>query len=160
MATEEILKNSKLSRGSYELLMDKLGCHLWAPRDPSSLAFSRIIFGLLMMIDIPMERGFSEVDRRFGDPKSCHFPLFDLIQPLSMQLMSLVYTVMWLGALGIMVGYHFRLSCLSFLIPYLYIFLLDKTSWNNHSYLYALLAILLTCSSANHYWFCTQITLI
>ncbi len=116
MATEEILKNSKLSRGSYELLMDKLGCHLWAPRDPSSLAFSRIIFGiplalfnvsvtkcliiilgLLMMIDIPMERGFSEVDRRFGDPKSCHFPLFDLIQPLSMQLMSLVYTVMWLG---------------------------------------------------------------
>ena len=51
-----------------------------------------------------------------------------------------------------MIGYRYRLSCLSFFIPYLYVFLLDKTAWNNHSYLYGLLAILLTSSSANHFW--------
>lgn len=52
-----------------------------------------------------------------------------------------------------MVGYNFKLSCLSFIIPYWYILILDKTSWNNHSYLYGLLSILLLFSSANHYWY-------
>lgn len=56
------------------------------------------------------------------------------------------------GALGITVGYHFRLSCLCFAVPYWYIFFLDKTAWNNHTYLYGLLSILLLVSSANHYW--------
>nr|CAH0104565.1 unnamed protein product [Daphnia galeata] len=45
----------------------------------------------------------------------------------------------------------FKLSCLSFSVPYWYVLLLDKTSWNNHSYLYGLLSILLLFSSANHY---------
>nr|CAH0104986.1 unnamed protein product [Daphnia galeata] len=44
----------------------------------------------------------------------------------------------------------FKLSCLSFSVPYWYVLLLDKTSWNNHSYLYGLLSILLLFSSANH----------
>ena len=56
------------------------------------------------------------------------------------------------GACGIMIGYNFKLSCLSFIIPYWYVLVLDKTSWNNHSYLYGLLSILLFFSSANHYW--------
>ena len=56
------------------------------------------------------------------------------------------------GALGIAVGYCFKLSCLSFLIPYWYIFFLDKTAWNNHSYLYGLLSLLLLTSSANRCW--------
>nr|CAH0102859.1 unnamed protein product [Daphnia galeata] len=45
----------------------------------------------------------------------------------------------------------FKLSCLSFSVSYWYVLLLDKTSWNNHSYLYGLLSILLLFSSANHY---------
>ena len=53
--------------------------------------------GLLMLLDIPLERGFSEIDHRFGDPRTCHFPLFDFVRPLSFPLMSLVYALMWLG---------------------------------------------------------------
>lgn len=56
------------------------------------------------------------------------------------------------GAAGITVGFRFRLSCLAFIIPYWYILILDKTSWNNHSYLFGLLSVLLFFSSANHYW--------
>lgn len=52
-----------------------------------------------------------------------------------------------------MLGYNYKMSCLSFIIPYWYVLLLDKTSWNNHSYLYGLLSILFLFSSANHYWY-------
>uniref|UniRef100_A0A8C2P6A3 Vitamin K-dependent gamma-carboxylase n=1 Tax=Capra hircus TaxID=9925 RepID=A0A8C2P6A3_CAPHI len=56
------------------------------------------------------------------------------------------------GALGMMLGLCYRISCVLFLLPYWYVFLLDKTSWNNHSYLYGLLAFQLTFMDAHHYW--------
>nr|XP_009680570.1 PREDICTED: vitamin K-dependent gamma-carboxylase [Struthio camelus australis] len=55
------------------------------------------------------------------------------------------------GALGIMAGCCYRLSCLAFLGPYWYVFLLDKTAWNNHSYLYGLLAFQLALLGADRY---------
>ncbi|CAH1954167.1 unnamed protein product [Acanthoscelides obtectus] len=56
------------------------------------------------------------------------------------------------GATGIMLGYKFRISTLLFGIPYWYILLLDKSYWNNHSYLFGIVTILLSGSSANHYF--------
>ena len=56
------------------------------------------------------------------------------------------------GALGIALGLFYRISCLLFSIPYWYIILLDKTSWNNHSYLYGLLGILLMIVDGNRCW--------
>ena len=50
-------------------------------------------------------------------------------------------------------GLCYRISCVLFLLPYWYVFLLDKTSWNNHSYLYGLLAFQLTFVDAHHYWY-------
>ena len=50
-----------------------------------------------MMIDIHFERGFAEVDYKFGDSQHCHFPLFNFLKPLSFQWMCQVYLVMWLG---------------------------------------------------------------
>lgn len=52
-----------------------------------------------------------------------------------------------------MLGLCYRISCVLFLLPYWYVFLLDKTSWNNHSYLYGLLAFQLTFVDANRYWY-------
>ena len=52
-----------------------------------------------------------------------------------------------------MLGLCYRISCVLFLLPYWYVFLLDKTSWNNHSYLYGLLAFQLTFVDAHHYWY-------
>lgn len=52
-----------------------------------------------------------------------------------------------------MLGLCYRISCVLFLLPYWYVFLLDKTSWNNHSYLYGLLAFQLTFMDANRYWY-------
>ncbi|XP_055369409.1 vitamin K-dependent gamma-carboxylase isoform X2 [Betta splendens] len=66
--------------------------------------------------------------------------------------MYVVYVVMFLGALGIMLGCFYRLSCLMFISTYWYIFFLDKTAWNNHSYLYGLIGFQLTLMDGNRYW--------
>ncbi|XP_073992155.1 gamma-glutamyl carboxylase [Rhodnius prolixus] len=125
---------------------------LFKPADPSSLAITRILFGALMMLDIPAERGLGEADLRWGDDNDCRFPLFNFLKPLPLEYMCMIYFIMWLGALGIMLGAHFRISGIAFILPYWYIFLLDKTRWNNHSYLYGIVAILLTFTDAHHYW--------
>ncbi|XP_029819797.1 vitamin K-dependent gamma-carboxylase [Manacus vitellinus] len=69
--------------------------------------------------------------------------------------MGTVTVMDWEGssgrALGIMLGCCYRLSCIAFLCPYWYLFLLDKTSWNNHSYLYGLLGFQLALLGADRY---------
>lgn len=60
--------------------------------------------------------------------------------------------VLFIGAFGMMLGFLYRLSCFLFMVPYWYIFLLDKTSWNNHSYLYGLISVMFFLCDANRYW--------
>ncbi|NXW25861.1 VKGC carboxylase, partial [Circaetus pectoralis] len=108
--------------------------------------------GLLMALDVPQERGLGHLDQRFLDGlEVCRFPLLPFLRPLPLDWMYLLYTVMFLGALGIMAGCCYRLSCVAFLGPYWYLLLLDKTSWNNHSYLYGLLAFQLALLGADRY---------
>uniref|UniRef100_A0A8K9XJI9 HTTM-like domain-containing protein n=1 Tax=Oncorhynchus mykiss TaxID=8022 RepID=A0A8K9XJI9_ONCMY len=52
--------------------------------------------------------------------------------------------VFFMGAVGIMLGCFYHFSCLMFISTYWYIFFLDKTAWNNHSYLYGLIGFQLT----------------
>ncbi|KAM6395625.1 vitamin K-dependent gamma-carboxylase [Rhynochetos jubatus] len=105
-----------------------------------------------MALDVPQERGLGHLDHRFLDGlEVCRFPLLPFLQPLPLDWMYLLYTVMFLGALGVMAGCCYRLSCVAFLGPYWYLLLLDKTSWNNHSYLYGLLAFQLALLGADRY---------
>nr|XP_033804530.1 vitamin K-dependent gamma-carboxylase [Geotrypetes seraphini] len=128
-------------------------CLLNRPTDPASLGVFRFLFGLLMAVDIPQERGLSYLDYKYLDGLHvCRFPLFNFLGPLPLDWMYLVYVTMLLGALGIMLGCLYRLSCLLFVLPYWYIFFLDKTAWNNHSYLYGLIGFQLCFMNANRYW--------
>ncbi|KAL7047289.1 hypothetical protein ACKWTF_002860 [Chironomus riparius] len=124
---------------------------MWTEVDAASLGICRMLFGIMMLMDIPEERGGSDLDLRWGETKDCRFPLFPFIKPLSLAKMGLIYCLMWLGALGITLGYKFKSSCLVFVITYWYLFLLDKSSWNNHSYLYGLVAFLFLFTNAHHF---------
>nr|XP_054919472.1 vitamin K-dependent gamma-carboxylase-like [Dermacentor andersoni] len=127
---------------------------LWlhTPCDPSSLAIARILFGAVMILDQPEERGLAFVEERWGDPKECRFPLFSFLKPLSLEGMYCIHLIMLLGAIGICTGAFFKKSCMAFLLPYWFIFLLEKSRWNNHSYLYGLITVLLSVTGAHHLW--------
>ncbi|XP_018566321.1 vitamin K-dependent gamma-carboxylase [Anoplophora glabripennis] len=134
-----------------EVSYDDVVRYLYSPTDPSSLGVVRFLFGLLMLVDLPEERGGSDIDIRWGDPRDCHFPLFPVLTNPGFPCMCMLYCTMWFGACGIMLGYKFRWSVFLFGVPYWYILLLDKSYWNNHSYLFGLVTILLMGSSANHF---------
>ena len=105
-----------------------------------------------MMIDIPQERGMSNLPGRWGDPENCHFPLFNWLTPLPLEWMYMHYLAMFACAVGIMLGFLYRLSCMGFILTYWYVFLLEKSYWNNHSYLYGLTGVMLFMTDAHHYW--------
>ena len=64
----------------------------------SMFIFDVLIFlGLLMVIDIPQERGMAWLDGRFGDERICQFPLFNALKPLPVDWMYVLYLVMWSG---------------------------------------------------------------
>ncbi|XP_067288860.1 vitamin K-dependent gamma-carboxylase [Pseudorasbora parva] len=131
----------------------RLVCLLNRPSDPASLGIFRFLFGMLMALDITQERGLSHLDYKYLDGAPvCRFPLFNFLKPLPMDWMFFVYFVMFLGAVGIMLGCFYRLACLMFISTYWYVFFLDKTTWNNHSYLYGLIGFQLTLMDANRYW--------
>lgn len=108
--------------------------------------------GLAMLIDLAEERGGGELEARYGKPMSCYFPLLNSIRPFDLQFMGAIYFCMMIGASGITLGYHFHKCCLLYIIPYWYIFLLDKSTWNNHSYLFGLVGTLLYFTNADRYW--------
>ncbi|KAL3875762.1 hypothetical protein ACJMK2_033680 [Sinanodonta woodiana] len=125
---------------------------LFRPEDPASLALLRVFFGILMVMDTIHERGLHRVSEIWGDPDQCQFPLFDFLKPLPVEWMCMVYLSLILSALGICLGLMYRINCLIFVICYWYLFLLNKTAWNNHSYLYGLMGILLLITDANRCW--------
>lgn len=131
---------------------------LYRPTDASSLGVTRALFGLCMVIDIVNERGLSNIDEKWGDPKICRFPLIHGMEAPTLPWMTIIYTIMWFGAFGIMLGYYFKIACFCFVLPYWYIFLLDKTFWNNHSYLYGVVAILYWGTGADKYFSLDSLT--
>ncbi|KAJ8733012.1 hypothetical protein PYW07_015611 [Mythimna separata] len=138
----------KIKDTTFKKVMD----YMYEPKDSSSLAVTRILFGLAMLFDIPDERGGASMVKRWGDPNTCHFPLIPILTSIGMPYMALVYAALWVGALCIMLGYKFRLAAPVFTVCYWYLFLIEKSFWNNHSYLFGLVALLLSCTEANCYW--------
>lgn len=55
--------------------------------------------GILMLLDIPHERGFSMADKKWGNAELCHFPLIHSMSPLPYEWMCIVYSIMWIGTL-------------------------------------------------------------
>lgn len=50
-----------------------------------------------MLFDIPDERGGANMDKRWGDTGTCHFPLIPFVQAVPMPYMALVYAGLWMG---------------------------------------------------------------
>ncbi|XP_050687736.1 vitamin K-dependent gamma-carboxylase-like [Eriocheir sinensis] len=126
--------------------------YLHRPCDPASLAAVRIMFGVLMVLDVLQERGMGEADVRWGDPDACRFPLLPALAPLPLPGMLFLYASLLLGAAGMAAGWRWRASCGVFLLGYWYLLLLDKATWNNHSYLYGLLTALLLAAEPHACW--------
>jgi vitamin K-dependent gamma-carboxylase len=111
------------------------------PVDNASVTFFRFCFGILMANWAWDYLSLGIVTRIYVEPKF-HFTyyLFDWVTPWPGQGMYVHFSVMCLLACFIAAGFCYRISCLLFAICFTYVFLLERTNYQNHYYLIGLIA--------------------
>jgi len=125
---------------------------LTRPTDAATLATFRVLFGAIMVWEVYRYHVYDRIFRYYILPQFYFtYEFFPFLTPLPGQLMYLVFFIIGLSALGIALGFFYRVSAILFFLSYTYVFLLDKAQYNNHYYLISLLAFLLIWVDA-HRW--------
>lgn len=131
----------------------------WLPKNYISqttkaapLAAFRIFFGVMMFISIVRFWSYGWIDKLYIQPKM-HFSYygFEFVQPLG-QWTYLLFIICGLSALGVALGWRYRLSIITFFLSFTYIELMDKTTYLNHYYFISLLSFLMIFLPANTYF--------
>jgi len=76
---------------------------------------------------------------------------FDWIEPLPGIGMYLIFGLIFLSAIGIMLGAFYRASSILFFLSFTYVELIDKTTYLNHYYFVSIVAFLLCLVPAHRY---------
>ncbi|HTK04843.1 MAG TPA: HTTM domain-containing protein [Candidatus Eisenbacteria bacterium] len=117
---------------------------LLAPASPLPLAMFRAVFGACMLWTIGY---FLRGDRVSSMFTSASFHLtyygFGWVHPMGQFGMSLLFLALGILAAAVMVGLFARPAALLFALGFGYVFLIDKTNYVNHNYLFVLLSFLL-----------------
>ena len=123
---------------------------LMKPVQPQVLGLFRIIFGAFMIYEIIDYFRIGLVRNMFVLPAiNFKYDYFKWLDPLPEIAFNVLLGILLLCACCITLGIFFKWACRIFAAGYLYIFLLDKSIYNNHIYLFILLAILLSLTDAD-----------
>jgi vitamin K-dependent gamma-carboxylase len=131
----------------------RLKSTLRGPVDGASLAVFRIGFGSIMAWELLRYFQLGRVEAFYVAPQLL-FPHwgFDWLPRLHGAANSWVFVALIVLALAIACGAFYRVVMPLFFIGYTYFFLLDQTHYQNHLYLFCLLAALLSCVDAHRVW--------
>jgi hypothetical protein len=127
--------------------------HLLRPIDVAWLAAFRVLYGVALAVSIWRFLAYGWVERFFVQPKF-HFKYwgFEWIEPLSAAGMHALFVALLVLALCVALGVAFRLTSKAFALGLTYFQLIDVSTYLNHYYLAALLAVLLSVSPAQRAW--------
>lgn len=123
------------------------------PVDIAWLAAFRILMSASLCVSMVRFIAFDWIDPYFVEP-AFHFKYFGWtwVQPLPGPLMHGLFWALALLAACMTAGLFFRVSAGLFTLGFVYIQLIDVTTYLNHYYLAALLSGLLACSPAHRAW--------
>ena len=120
--------------------------------DNTPLIIFRVIFGLLLFLESVGAIITGWVSRTLVEPAfTFNFIGFDFLQPFPGNGMYYYYLVMGVFGFCVMIGYRYRIAMISFFIMWSATYLMQKSSYNNHYYLTALLSFLMIFQPANNY---------
>lgn len=123
---------------------------LFTQVDNSALVLFRIIFGLLIACEAFGSIALGAVKRLFIEPDfTFTFIGFEFLEPLPGSWMYVLYSVMGIAGLLVMVGYKYRIAMIFYAVSWAYVYLLQKSSYNNHCYLLMLLNLIMIFLPAN-----------
>lgn len=122
----------------------KLYSFLFQLIDSSIVSFFRIIFGCFMVYQMIY---YYEVDYTFQFMKGPEvlFPYYGLsfLKPLSIGALKAIHFGMFASAILITLGFLYRYAMMFFFLGFSYFTFIDKTLYNNHLYLIALIAFVM-----------------
>jgi hypothetical protein len=116
------------------------------------LAIFRLFFGLMMFASIIRFWANGWIEKLYLAPKF-HFSYlgFSGIKPIG-NYTYLLFIICGVSALFVAIGYKYRLAIITFFLSFLYIELMDKTTYLNHYYFISILSFLLIFLPANAYF--------
>lgn len=121
--------------------------------DNSTLVVFRVLFGLLLAIEAFGAIFSGWVRRTLIEPDfTFNFIGFEFLQPLPGSGMIWFYAIMGTFGLMVMLGFKYRLSIICYTIMWSAVYLMQKSSYNNHYYLLMLLCFIFSFLPANR-WF-------
>ncbi len=123
---------------------------LFKATDNSPLIIFRIIFGFLVLCESWGAIATGWVHRTLIEPKfTFNFIGLNFLQPLPRNGMYFYFILMGICGILIMLGYFYRLGSILFAILWGCVYLMQKSSYNNHYYLLWLLAIIMAVLPAH-----------
>ena len=128
---------------------------LFSKIDNSPLIIFRIIFGILVALECYGAMVTGWIQRTLVEPRfTFNFIGFEWLQPLPGNGMYLYFFVMGTLGLCIALGYKYRFSIIAFTILWTGVYLMQKTSYNNHYYLLILISFFMCFFPANQNYSC------
>jgi hypothetical protein len=121
--------------------------------DARQLAIFRMVFGAAMVYQMVHYMGSGLVESGLMAPKMLFtYEGFHWLQPFSTGAMHALVAALALSGACIFLGLFTRAASAFFGVGFLYILLLDKSLFNNHLYLFCLIAILFACMPTDRVW--------
>lgn len=121
--------------------------------DNTGLVLFRVVFGLLIAIEAFGAIATGWVQRVLVEPEfTFNFIGFDFLQNIQGGAMYYYFGIMGIFGLMVMVGYKYRLSMFFYALMWAGVYLMQKTSYNNHYYLMMLLCWIMVFLPSNR-WF-------
>ncbi len=126
----------------------------FSPVDIASLAFFRVVFGILGFADLMGVWTYYHLYKGYFDPEKFQFKYigFEWARPLPEPFMSIVFVGLMAVALLIALGRWYRACTAVFFVGFSYVFLLEKGLYLNHGYLFIWLSLIMFFLPANRQW--------
>ena len=120
--------------------------------EAAPLAAFRILFGFMMFLSIVRFWSYGWIDKLYIQPKFFFsYYGFEFVKPVG-EFTYLLFALCGLSAIGVALGYRYRLSIITFFLSFTYIELMDKTTYLNHYYFISLLSFLMIFLPAAAYF--------
>ena len=121
----------------------KVWTYLAQPIRSEKISLFRMFFGAVLLVQTLYFYAIDFIQNDVVDPV-LHFPYhgFSFIEVLAPGVMQLFLFLMLLSSIAFIIGYRTRLFSWFYLLPFTYLFLIDKGYYNNHYYLILLLLLL------------------
>ncbi len=134
------------------MLKNKITYYFNQQTSVAPLVIFRLFFGLMMFASIVRFWANGWIEKLYLQPKF-HFSYFglDFIKPIG-NYTYILFIICAISSLMVAVGYKYRFAIITFFLSFLYIELMDKTTYLNHYYFITILSFLLIFLPANAYF--------